>query len=193
MIPIQFQIRIRIQGFYDQKVKKIYSWKYIYIFFLNCKFLSLEHEARLSCKRSLKPSKEKSTSKHDISPLFSLFVGHFCPPRSRSGSMQIWIPIHNTVHDQGMNGRYRVPTQKDTCFHFSKINVEWWTCVSACEAVLHPSLAEGAHGALLRLQAGHHLQQAQVCRGGHTTSVADPGCLSRILIFIHPGSNKTGF
>ncbi len=127
---------------------------------------------------------------------FFTFLDHFCPPSSRSGSSRyrstrIRIRIHNTdqVHGWKGSGTY---LKGDV---FISILVERGTCVSACEAVLHPSLAEGAHGALLRLQPRHHLQQAQVYRGGvgHTTSVADPGCLSRIMIFIHPGSNKTGF
>jgi hypothetical protein len=40
----------------------------------------------------------------------------------------------------------------------------------------------GGHG--LSLQGPVHLHT----RGGVITSVADPGCLSRILIFTHPGS-----
>ncbi len=49
---------IRIQGFYDQKFQKIYSWKY----FFSSKttiYLSLGfHEGRPSYRRSLQPSKE---------------------------------------------------------------------------------------------------------------------------------------
>ncbi len=80
---------IRIKGFDDQKLEKIYSRKKI--FFLISKiaiYLSLGlHKGRPSYRRSLHPQKRtSSTSKHEISSLFPTFVGHFCPPRSGSGS-----------------------------------------------------------------------------------------------------------
>jgi hypothetical protein len=34
-------------------------------------------------------TRTSSTSKHEISELFSVFVGHFCPPRSGYGSTDL--------------------------------------------------------------------------------------------------------
>ncbi len=86
------RIRIRIQGFNDQKFKKNYSWKFFYIFFLSktaiylslglhkVQYVQVIEEAFSSQKR---PS---NTSKHELLQFLSPFVGHFCPPGSGSGS-----------------------------------------------------------------------------------------------------------
>ncbi len=48
------------------------------------------HNGRLSYRRILQVSKKNtSTLKHEISSLFSIFVGHLCTSRSRSGSSQL--------------------------------------------------------------------------------------------------------
>jgi hypothetical protein len=49
------------------------------------------------------------------------------------------------------------------------------------------SLAE----AVLEAVKGHPEAARRVDQVRHCVSVADPGCLSRILIFIHPGSNNS--
>jgi hypothetical protein len=52
----------------------------------NCSLLSPGFQkGRPSYRRSLQPSKRTyNTSKHEISSLFSIFVGYFCPPGSVS-------------------------------------------------------------------------------------------------------------
>ncbi len=66
----------------------------------NCNYLTLGlHKGSQSYRRSLQPSKENiqsSTSKHEISYLFSILVVNFCPPGSGSG-FRIRIRITNLV------------------------------------------------------------------------------------------------
>jgi len=80
---------IRIQGFDDQKLKKKYSWIFLYIFFGSkiAIYLSLgDLKWRPSYRRSLQPSKKEhpALQKSEIDWLSSIFVGHFCPPGSGS-------------------------------------------------------------------------------------------------------------
>jgi hypothetical protein len=89
-------IRIRIQGFNDQKLKKNNSWKKIKFFWSKTaiylslglhKYVQVTEEAFSSQKRP------PNTSKHDLLQKFSTLVGHFCPPGSGSG-FRIRIRIH---------------------------------------------------------------------------------------------------
>jgi hypothetical protein len=102
-----------IQGFDDQKVKKKNTAEISFPFFdQNYTLLSLGlHKGRPSYRRSLPPSKEYIKYLKFIN-LFSIFVGHFCPPGSEYGSrdptesgsntdtdpdpIRIRIRIHNT-------------------------------------------------------------------------------------------------
>ncbi len=90
-------IRIRIQSFNDQKLKKNYSWKKVKFFFdqklqftypkASIKNVQVTEEAYSS---QMRPS---NTSKREFLKKISTFVGHFCPPGSGSGS-RIRIRIH---------------------------------------------------------------------------------------------------
>ncbi len=92
--------RIRIPdpdpGFDDLKLKKITAeTKNIFFFWSKTTiYLSLGlHKGRPSYRRNLQSSKRtSSTSKPGNSVLFSIFVGHFCPPGSGSGSA-VWMRI----------------------------------------------------------------------------------------------------
>jgi hypothetical protein len=83
---------VRIQGFYDQKFKKIYSSKKL--IFLGSKTaiylpvsLSL-HKGRSSYIRCLQPPKRDHPALQNMKFLnFSTFVGNFCPPESGSVSL----------------------------------------------------------------------------------------------------------
>jgi hypothetical protein len=93
-------MRIRIQhfflmadpdpdpGFDDQKLKKIYSWKFNF-YFLDQKlqftypYASIK-DAQATGEAFSLQKRTSSTSKHENSLLFSIFVGHFCPPGSGS-------------------------------------------------------------------------------------------------------------
>jgi hypothetical protein len=82
------QIQIRNQGFDEQK-KKITAGKLFYIFLIAIYLFLGLHKGRTSYRRwkRLQPQKRtSSTSKHEKSLLFSISVGHFCPPGSGSGS-----------------------------------------------------------------------------------------------------------
>jgi hypothetical protein len=70
------------------KIEKIYSWKLIFIFLIkNCHLLILGlHKGRPATDAFSPQKTTSSTSKHENSVLFSIFVGHFCPPGSGSGS-----------------------------------------------------------------------------------------------------------
>ncbi len=82
-------IRIRIQGFDEQKLKKVYSW---YFFSKIAIYWSLSlHKGHPRYRRSLQHSKE---NKHPALQKISISVGHFCPPGSGSGLL---IRIQNTV------------------------------------------------------------------------------------------------
>jgi hypothetical protein len=94
-----FLLRIRIPdpdpGFDDLKLKKITAEIFFFFFWSKTTiYLSLGlHKGRPSYRRSLQPSKKtSSTSKHENSVLFSIFVGHFFPPGSGFGSA-IWMRI----------------------------------------------------------------------------------------------------
>ena len=78
---------IRIQGFDDQKLEKIYSWKKFFFRSKTTVYLSLGlHKGRPSNRRSLQLSKENIRHfKIWNFLIFSTFVGHFCPPGSGSG------------------------------------------------------------------------------------------------------------
>ncbi len=87
-------------GFDDLKLKKIYSWKFLFLFSWSkiAIYLSLGlYKGRPSCRRSLQPSKRtSSTSTHNHTVLFSIFVGHFCPGYGSGSATQIkriWIRI----------------------------------------------------------------------------------------------------
>ncbi len=59
---VRILIRIRIQGFDDQKLKKTKSWNFFFFFFwtnIAIKLSPGRHKGRPSYRRSLKPSKEK--------------------------------------------------------------------------------------------------------------------------------------
>ena len=76
-------------GFDDLKLKKITAEKNINFFWIknyNLPFSRPPGGAFSPQKRT------SSTSKHENSVLFSIFVGHFCPPGSGSGSA-IWMRI----------------------------------------------------------------------------------------------------
>jgi hypothetical protein len=81
---------IQIQCFDDKIVEKITAENFLRYFFRSkiAIYLSLSlHKERPSYRRSLQPSKgTTSHSQHEISLLFSFFVGHFFPPGSGSGS-----------------------------------------------------------------------------------------------------------
>ncbi len=91
---------IRVQGFDDQKLKKINSWKKKFGSKTTI-YLSLDlHKGRPSYRRSLQLSKENiqhsSTSKHDVLK-FLCICGSYCSPGSGSGSgfrIRIRIRIH---------------------------------------------------------------------------------------------------
>ncbi len=95
-------IRIRIQGFDDQKLIKNLQMKKCIIIFLSkiAIYLSLGlHKGRPSYRKILQPSKKNihHFKKHDISNFFYIFVCNFCPSGSGSGSgflIRIWIRIH---------------------------------------------------------------------------------------------------
>jgi hypothetical protein len=80
-------------GFDDQKYKKMYSWKFFYIFFGSklAIYLSLcLHTGRVAQATGEAFSHQKrtsSTSKHENYILFSIFVYHFCPPGSGSSNL----------------------------------------------------------------------------------------------------------
>ncbi len=81
---------IRIQGFDDQKLKKIYSWKKNWsqtTIYLSLGLHKVTEEAFSSQMRT------SSTSKHEIPNFFSTFVRHLCHPGSGSG-FRIRIRIH---------------------------------------------------------------------------------------------------
>ncbi len=87
------RIRIRIQGFNDQKLKKNYSWKIFLIFFSfkNCNLpihVQVTEEAFSSQKRP------PNTSKHELLQFFSYFCGSFLP-----SWIQIRIRIPNPDPD----------------------------------------------------------------------------------------------
>jgi hypothetical protein len=89
---------IRIQGFNDKKLKKYYSWKFIFIFLWSktAIYLSLGlHKVCTSYRRSLQLSKEaiQHFKTWTFTNFFSTFVGNFCPPGSGSG-FRIRIRIH---------------------------------------------------------------------------------------------------
>ncbi len=57
-------------------------------------YLSLDlHKERASYRRRLRSSKGNIHSKHENSLLFSLFVGHFCPPGSESTTL-LFLPSY---------------------------------------------------------------------------------------------------
>jgi hypothetical protein len=73
-------------GFDDLKLKKIYNWKFLFLF--SCSKISIYlslglHKGRPSYRRSLQLSKEIN---QENSVLFYIFMGLFCPPGSGSGS-----------------------------------------------------------------------------------------------------------
>jgi hypothetical protein len=73
MVPIRVRIRIRIQGFDDQKLKKFTAENRLLFFMKKINFIYLGlHKERLSYRRSLQLSKVRtsSTSKRKISSLF---------------------------------------------------------------------------------------------------------------------------
>ncbi len=87
-------------GFLWPKIEKIYSWKKIDIFLTKLKIAIYLLLGLQKAKRTFKhvqatgeafsPQKRKSsTSKYEISQLFSFFMGHFCPPGSGSGSTDL--------------------------------------------------------------------------------------------------------
>ncbi len=54
----------------------------IFFFLKNCNLLTLIYLS-LHTREAFSPQKKiSSTSKHEISLLFSIFLGHFCPPES---------------------------------------------------------------------------------------------------------------
>ncbi len=73
-------VPIRIQGFNDQKLKKITAEKKNLNFFLDQKLKNVQvtEEAFSSQKRPF------NTSKHELKKNCFTFVGHFCPPGSGS-------------------------------------------------------------------------------------------------------------
>jgi hypothetical protein len=84
-LPLRIRIQFRIQGFDDQKLVKIYSWEFLYIFL--SKIAIYLSRGLPKAGESFNPQKRtSSTSKHENSLLSSIFVGHFCPPGSGSGS-----------------------------------------------------------------------------------------------------------
>ncbi len=91
---------IRIQGFDDQNWNKFTAGKNL-IFFLSeiPIYLSLGlHKGRSSYRRSLQLTKENIQHFKKYNFLtFSIFVGHFCPPGSDSGSgsTDLWIRIQS--------------------------------------------------------------------------------------------------
>ncbi len=96
-------IQIRIQGFDDQKLIKIYRWKKINYYFVLSKiaiYLSLGlHKGRPSYRRSRQSSKKNihHLKKHWYFLIFYIFVCHFCPSGSGSGSgflIRILTRIH---------------------------------------------------------------------------------------------------
>jgi hypothetical protein len=83
---------IRIQGFDDQKMKKVTAE----IFFFSKTLIYISpgpHKGRSSYRRSLQLSKEHPALLNMIFLTFSTFVGHFCTPGSGSG-FRIRIRIH---------------------------------------------------------------------------------------------------
>ncbi len=106
-IPMRIWIQFQIQGFDDQQLKKMCSWKFLYIFLSKMQFTypraSLK-DAQTTGEAFYPQKRTSDTSKHENSLLFSIFVGHFCPPGSGSrssdsnqcGSMR--IRIHNPVN-----------------------------------------------------------------------------------------------
>ncbi len=76
-ICIQYRVTMTKIG-KNLQLKMIFFWSKITI------YLSLGlHKERTSYRRSLQPPKRtSSTSKHEISGLFSILVGYFCPPGS---------------------------------------------------------------------------------------------------------------
>jgi hypothetical protein len=83
---------IRIQGFYDQKLKKCSAEKKIHFFWIKTTiYLSLGlHKGCPSYRRNLQLSQENiqhfKTWNFLIFSNFVTFVGHICPPGSVSGS-----------------------------------------------------------------------------------------------------------
>ncbi len=85
-LVFRIRIRIRIQGFDDQNEKTqlifFLLWSKIAIYWS----LGL-HKGRPSCRRSLQPSKENIQHfKRWNLTTFSIFLGHFNPPGSVSGT-----------------------------------------------------------------------------------------------------------
>jgi hypothetical protein len=76
-------IRIRIQGFGDQKLGKIYSW---IIFFISKIAIYLSLGLQKGCpsyRRSLQSSKENIQHFKTLNFLTLFYLlGHFCPPES---------------------------------------------------------------------------------------------------------------
>ncbi len=86
---------IRIQGFNDQKLKKITAEKFFLFFWSKTAiYLSLGlHKVCSSNRRSLQLTKE--AIQNFKTWIFSTFVGHFCHPGSGSGfRIRIRIRIH---------------------------------------------------------------------------------------------------
>ena len=83
--------------------KKIPAGKSFYYFIKKCNYLSLGlRTGRPSCRRSFQPSKEKIQHfKHEITQLFSIFVGYLCTPGSGSSPPKtIWIRLRIRNTDQ---------------------------------------------------------------------------------------------
>ncbi len=86
--PAFFLIADPDPGFDDLKLKKNYSWKFNFYFLdqrlpFTYSYASMKHAQ--ATEEAFSPQKRKSsTSKHKNSVLFSIFVGHFCPPGSGS-------------------------------------------------------------------------------------------------------------
>ncbi len=70
-------------GFRWPKIGKNLQWNKNFIFFLSKIVIYLSEEVFSLQKRT------SSNSEHEISSLFSIFVGQFCPPGSGSGSTDL--------------------------------------------------------------------------------------------------------
>ena len=99
-----------IQGFDDQKLKKKIQMKKCFDKKLQFTDVQATGEAYSPQKRT------SSTSKKEIYELFSMFMGQFCPSRSRLGlriRIRIqgphWIQIHDTDLYKGYNLTWAFP------------------------------------------------------------------------------------
>ncbi len=109
-------------GFDDLKLEKITDEKFFFFFFWSKTtiYLSLGlHKGRPSYRReAFSPQKRtSSTSKHENSVLFSIFVGNFCPPGSGSA---IWMRIRIRIQQLKLMRIHADPDPKP-CSHRNEI------------------------------------------------------------------------